>query len=146
MSRIFSRTVTCLVLGAASALVVASSAGADPGRAPGSFEVPLVCDNGSSYVVVLNGNGEFTVGHDTASNSIVVPTAFGPFHGVITDDAGNVVDEFTDPALTKGSSTKDRGTSTSCTFEFNETFTDPELGVLHFHGEGSVVVFVTPVG
>jgi hypothetical protein len=146
MSRIFSRTVTCLALGAASALVVASSASADPGRAPGSFEVSLVCDNGSTYELVLNGNGEFAVGHDTASNSIVVPTSFGPFHGVITDDAGNVVEEFTDPALTKGSSTKVRATSTSCTFEFAETFTDPELGVLHFQGEGSAVVFVTPVG
>ncbi|MEI8406370.1 MULTISPECIES: hypothetical protein [unclassified Kribbella] len=144
MLRFVVRLGAVLVLGAASVLGVGAIAGADPGGSPRSFEVLLVCDNGESYELILNGNGEFAVGHDSASDSIIVPTAFGPFHGVLTDAAGNVVDEFTDPAVAKGNSTKDRGTSTECTFEFDETFTDPVLGVLHFHGEGTATVFVTP--
>jgi hypothetical protein len=144
MIKTIVRLGVVLVFGAASALAAASTAGADPGGSPRSFQVALVCDNGVTYQLILNGNGEFAVGHDSASNSIVVPTAFGPFHGVLTDAEGNVVDEFTDPAATKGSSTKDRATSAACTFEIDDTFTDPELGVVHFHGEGSATVFVTP--
>ncbi len=145
MSKIIGRTVMAMALGAASVLAAAGSASADPTGAPNSFQVPLECDNGSSYTVVLNGNGEFTAAHDLASNSTLIPTAFGPFHGTLTDDAGNVVAEFTDPAVAKGSSTKDRATSVSCTFVIDDTFTDPELGLVHFHGEGSVEGFVTPV-
>ena len=144
MTRTIVRLAVVLAFGAGSALGVASSAGADPGGSPRSFQVPLVCDNGTTYQLILNGNGQFAPGHDSASNSIIVPTAFGPFHGVVTDADGNVLDEFTDPAVSKGNSTKDRGTSTECTFEIDDTFTDPELGVLHFHGEGSATVFVTP--
>jgi hypothetical protein len=144
MIRNIVRLGVVLAFGAGSALGVATVAGADPGGAPGSFQVPLVCDNGATYQLILNGNGEFAVGHDSASNSTIIPTAFGPFHGVVTDAAGNVVEEFTDPAIAKGNSTKDRGTSTDCTFELDDTFTDPDLGVLHFHGEGSATVFVTP--
>ena len=131
-------------LGAASVLGGVGTAVADPGRAPNSFEVPLVCDDGASYEVVVNGNGDFGVGHDTASNAMLIPTAFGPFHGVITDAEGNVLDEFTDPPLIKGNATKDRATSVSCTYVLDDTFTDPEFGELHFQGEGSVVGFSTP--
>lgn len=144
MIRTIVRLTVVLALGAGSALGVATIAGADPGGAPGSFRVPLVCDNGATYQLILNGNGAFAVGHDSASNSIIIPTAFGPFHGVVTDADGNVVDEFTDPAVAKGNSTKERGTSAECTFELDDTVTDPDLGVLHFHGEGSATVFVTP--
>jgi hypothetical protein len=125
-------------------LAVVGTAAADPVNAPAAFVVPLVCDDGASYEVVVNGNGEFGVGHDLASNTILIPTAFGPFRGVITDDEGNVLDEFTEPPSTKGNSTKGRQTSISCTFVIDDTFTDPEFGVLHFHGEGSVVGFTSP--
>ncbi|HYU83655.1 MAG TPA: hypothetical protein VEK80_02525 [Kribbellaceae bacterium] len=145
MFRLIGRTGTVLALGVASALTLAGTASADPLGSPRSFQIELVCDNGQTYQIVLNGNGEFAVGHDLASNSIVIPTAFGPFHGVLTDDEGNVVDEFTDPAVAKGSSTKQRATSTSCTFEVDDTFEIPGIGVVHFHGEGSAVGFVTPV-
>ncbi len=120
------------------------TATADPGNAPNSFEVPLVCDNGATYTVVVNGNGNFTAAHDVASNATFIPTAFGPFHGVVTDEGGTVIAEFTDPAIAKGNSTKTRKTSISCTYSFDETFTDPELGVLTFHGEGDVSGFTTP--
>ena len=63
---------------------------------------------------------------------------------MITDDEGNVLEEFTDPPSPKGNSTKSRQTSISCTFFFDDSFTDPEFGVLHFHGESSVVGFSPP--
>lgn len=131
-------------LAAAATLVAVGSAAADPVNSPGSFELPLACDDGSSFTAVVTGNGEFTPGHDTASNANLVPTGFGEFNIVITDDEGNVLEEFTEPAVSKGNSTKDRRTSVTCTFGGSESFTDPHLGVLHATFEGSVIGFVTP--
>lgn len=62
----------------------------------------------------------------------------------MTDAEGNVIDEFTEFGETKGSSEKARRTSVSCTFEFHDTFEDPELGLLTFDGAGSVSGFSTP--
>jgi hypothetical protein len=144
MIRRIGRVCAAAAVGTAWTLVVIGPAAADPVNAPNAFTVPLECDDGASHEVVVSGNAVFGVGHDLASNAIFVPTAFGPFHGVITDDDGNVLEEFTDPPSTKGSSTKSRETSISCTFVTDETFTDPEFGVLHLQGEGSVVGFSTP--
>jgi hypothetical protein len=94
--------------------------------------------------VSVNGNGAFTPGHDLASTTILVPTAFG-VHGVLTDADGNVIDEFVDPPMVKGSSSKQRATTTSCTFTITESFEDLDLGPLTFTGDGSVTGFVTPL-
>lgn len=112
---------------------------------PNGESLSVACDNGVTYEVVVNGNGDFTPAHDLASTSMLVPTWFGPFHGVVTDSEGTVVDEFTDPAQSKGASTRDRRTSTTCTFAIEETFDDPDLGTLTFTGSGTVAGFVTPV-
>lgn len=126
----------------ASSVVSAGAASADP---KGEV-IPLVCDNGMSYQITVNGNGEFTPGHDLASTGVMIATAFGEFHGTVTDSAGNVVDEITEPASTKGSSGDHlRATTTTCTFTVSNTFDDPELGTLTFAGEGTVTGFVTPV-
>ncbi|MEO6711919.1 MAG: hypothetical protein ABIM89_00650, partial [Mycobacteriales bacterium] len=138
------RSGLVLAITAAAMLGGTGTAAADPANSPRSMTIPIVCTDGHSYLIVVNGNGDFSPGHDVASNATLVPTAFGPFHGVVTDDAGNVIDEFTDPATSKGNSTRTRATSIACTFSFSATFTDPVLGVLHFNGEGSVVGFVTP--
>ena len=135
------KSITAAVaLGVAAALSIAAPAAADPK----GETIPLVCDNGVTYAVTVNGNGVFTPGHDADSKSLLVPTSFGEFHGVVTDSTGTVLDEFTDPAVSKGSSTKPRGTSISCTYTIVEQFEDPELGLLTFTGSGSVEGFVTP--
>jgi hypothetical protein len=126
----------------AAGLLVASPASADP-RGPNSFPVELDCDDGSSYSVVVGGRGTFGVAHDTASNTTLIPTMFGEFTGVVLQN-GVVIEEFTDPPMYKGSSTKPRRTSVTCTYEFHDQFEDPELGLLEFHGAGSVTGFVTP--
>jgi hypothetical protein len=124
----------------------AGAAYADPVNAPEGFVIPVVCDNGVTYQAVGNGNGNFTPAHDLNSTTMLIPTAFGPFHAVVTDLDGNVLAEFTDPAQVKGNSTQDRATSTSCTYTVEFTDFVPEFGqVVHFVGTGSVDGFVTPV-
>ena len=127
-------------LGLAAALSIAAPSSADPK----GETIPVTCDNGTTYWVAVNGNGAFTPGHDVNSTTMLIPTSFGEFHGVITDSTGAVIDEFTDPAMTKGNSTKQRGTSLSCTFTIVEQFDDPDLGTLTFTGSGSVEGFLTP--
>lgn len=114
-------------------------ASADPGGADESF--PLVCDNGVTYRVVVNGNGEFTPAHDVDSNSTLVPTAFGGFVGVVLDPNGTVVDTINEPGSTKGQSSKQRRTTTSCTFHVEET----DAAGFTFVADGSVTGFVTPL-
>jgi hypothetical protein len=139
------RTRSLLVvtgLAIATSLGTAGAASADPqGEA-----FPVRCDNGVTYQVTINGNGAFTPAHDAASNSILIPTALGEFHGTLTDSDGNLIDEFVDPPVTKGSSGNHaRATTTSCGFTITESFDDPELGSVTFTGEGSVSGFITPV-
>lgn len=126
----------------ASSFVSAGAASADPN----GQVVPLECDNGATYQVTVMGNGAFTPGHDLASTSVLVPTSFGELHGIVTDSSGNVIEDFVDPPMVKGSSgDQTRATTTSCTFTITDTFEDPDLGLLTFTGHGSVTAFVTPV-
>jgi hypothetical protein len=129
-------------LAVATSLVGAGAASADPKGE--SFA--LSCDNGVTYEVTVNGNGAFTPAHDLASTSILVPTAFGEVHGTLTDADGNVIEEFVDPPVAKGSSGNHaRATMAECTFTISDTFDDPDLGPLTFTAVGSVTGFVTPL-
>jgi hypothetical protein len=139
-----SRVGRCIVagagLGVAAALSIAASASADPKTEP----IQIACDNGTTYWAVANGHGVFTPAHDVDSTTILNATSFGEFHGVVSDSNGSVLDEFTDPAVAKGSSTKPRATSISCTYVIVAHFDDPDLGPLTFTGTGTVEGFVTP--
>jgi hypothetical protein len=113
---------------------------------PQGEEILIACDNGVTYHASINGNGPWSPAHDLASTQVLIPLALGEFHGTLTDQSGAVIDEFTDPATTKGSSgNHTRATTTSCSFTINSTFVDPKLGTLHFLGVGTVTAFVTPV-
>jgi hypothetical protein len=113
---------------------------------PHGQEILIACDNGVTYHASINGNGAWSPAHDLASTTILIPIVIGEFHGTLTDASGTVIDEFTDPATTKGSSgNQARATTTSCTFTIDDTFEDPDLGTVTFHGEGTVTGFVTPV-
>ena len=105
---------------------------------------PLVCDNGTTYSALINGNGVWRSAHDTASRTVLVPTSFGPQSWTLTDADGNVLDSGTDPALVKGAAEKPRGTATTCSFEITQTFTDPALGELTYAITGDVTAFTTP--
>src|SRR6266498_3610028 len=58
------------------ALALAQGALADPSNAENAQVIPASCDNGQSYEVVVNGNGEFTPGHVVGSTSMFIPEAF----------------------------------------------------------------------
>jgi hypothetical protein len=115
--------------------LVVGSAGADPQ----GEEIPLECDNGESYVVNANGNGEFTPGRVADGTAVFVPVGFGPFTFTVTDAQGNVVESGTEPASAKGQSAKGVKDAVTCTFTFGGT----EDGFT-FEGSGSVVARITP--
>ena len=104
--------------------------------------IPLECDNGNSYVVEVNGNGDFTPARDTESNSVFVPLAFGDFVSTVTFPDGTSITE-TEPGIAKGKGNagKKTGDTVTCTFSFEGT----EDGV-HFEGGGSVTGYITPGG
>lgn len=141
--RITTSIVSASFVLAAGALIAA------PAQADPKGEVfDVVCDNGNTYPIVVNGNGEFTPGLDTSSTTVLVPTSFSGFTFVVTNEAGEVVFFEEDPTTsTKGSSAKkQRATTTTCSFSASETFEDPELGegVLTGTFSGVVSGFVTP--
>jgi hypothetical protein len=110
--------------------------------APDNETIPLECDNGNSYVVVVNGNGEFTPARDTASNSVFVPLAFGDFVSTVTFPDGTSITE-TEPgaAKGKGNAGNKTGDTVTCTFSF-----EGEEDGVHFEGTGSVTGYITPGG
>lgn len=129
-------------LGVASTLWV-GTAGADPKG--DTFDIN--CDNGKTYSIVTNGNGEFTAAHDANSNASIVPVSFGPFTGTVTDADGNVVDSFTEPGSSKGQSAKGVKNPVTCSFSFTEVSdgTDPDFPAgFTFAGSGTAVVRITP--
>jgi hypothetical protein len=132
--------LAALVLGFSA--LVAAPAAADPGNAKNAEVIPLDCD-GTTYTVVVNGNGAWTPAHDTASSAMFIPVSFGPFTGIITAEDGTVVEEFTEPAETKGSG---KNADIDCSFTITNTFEDPSLGegTFTFTGTGTVSGFATP--
>lgn len=134
--------LSSLALGALSA-VVAGPAGADP---KSDETIPVECDNGQSYEVVVNGNGHFTPAHIVGDLGTFVPVAFGEFTGTVTSSTGEVLATFTEPAVAKGQSGKNRDLF-NCTYSFVEVSdgSDPEFPAGSvFTGGGSVTGFLTP--
>lgn len=119
------------------------AAGADP---EGETRV-LVCDNGQTYTVAVNGNGVFTPAFDTDSNAVLVPVLFGTFTGTLYDDEGNVVRTRTDPPIPKGQSFQNLKNAVTCSFTFEEVgdASHPDLPEGYkVVGSGTVVMRVTP--
>jgi hypothetical protein len=120
------------------------AAGADP---KGGVTI-LTCDDGSTYETVVAGNGNWTPAHDTNSNTILVPTWFGDFHGTLRDADGNVIEDFVEEGDSpKGQSATNKGDIVACTFSFTEVSdgSDPEFPEgFTFTGVGEVRGFATP--
>lgn len=130
-----SKLSTLLVTGGLVLGITAAPATADP---KGEI-IPVDCDNGQSYELAVNGNGEFTPAHDTASTSMLVPVSFSEFEFTVTDAQGNVVEQGTEPAIAKGQSARGKKNLITCEFTFSGT----EDG-LTFEGTGTVTGFLTP--
>lgn len=141
-NRLRSAGVLATAMGVA--LVAPGVAQADP-LPPGSETFELMC-GGETHEVVVSGRGLFTPAHDVDSNTVFVPTSFGETDVTVTiADGGEVIDEFTDPAMWKGQATRERRTSTSCTYTIVFEFYDEELDEdLLITASGSVEGFYTP--
>lgn len=133
MMRRLAVTAGCAL---AALICVAAPASADPK----GETFALTCE-GTTYIVVVGGNGLFTPAHDTGGNTNFVPVSFGEFTGTVTDENGDVVDTFTEPPATKGAG---KNADLDCSYTFTGTFEDPELGLLTFAGTGTVSGFATP--
>ncbi len=129
MRKVLASVVLLLV----ASIGMAGVAGADPKK--GEF-ITLNCDNGQTYDIVVNGNGQWTPAHDLNSNAILKPFAFGPFTGTVTDPQGNVVEQFTEPGESKRAARNQR--LVECGFSFSGT----EEGFT-FTGTGTVLVKIT---
>lgn len=142
-ARRIAAALTLLVASFGGLMALAQPASADPLNAKNSFVLEVACDNGHSYTVVSNGNGNFTPVHDLNSTATLIPVSFGDQTFTLTDPNGVVVDQETAPAAAKGSSASaaNRATETACTFSGSQT--DPGSGYT-FTIAGSVVGFVTP--
>lgn len=107
----------------------------------------LVCDNGQTYTVAVNGNGVFTPAFDTDSNAVLVPVAFGAFTGTLYDEEGNVVRTRSDPPILKGQSSRTLENAVTCSFTFEEVgdASHPDLPEGYkVVGSGTVIMRVTP--
>jgi hypothetical protein len=120
--------ILCLLVMASLSVSAASAA---PTNAPKVEILPLECDNGATYTIVVNGNGLFTPGHILDNDGrILIPVSF-TFVGI--DEAGNVL--FTDTVSKPGKMKGVSGDLITCTFEV----ADEGLMI-----DGTVTVFVTP--
>lgn len=102
MRSIVVRLARLLAIAVLAAAVVAGSAFAAPSNAPNAITATLDCGSAGTFDVVVNGRGEWGAGHLLDGNGVVVPLSFAEETAVVRDAEGNVVDQFTEPATTKG--------------------------------------------
>ncbi|HWC22231.1 MAG TPA: hypothetical protein VG502_08045 [Flexivirga sp.] len=122
--------------------LVATAAHADPANAPNSFPITLMCDDGSSYQVVSNGNGNWTPAHDLNGQTVLIPLAFGMQTFTVYDASGNIIDQESVPPSTKTAVNANKQATKSCTFSGSQTAPDGT----RFEINGSVIAFATPNG
>jgi hypothetical protein len=127
MRSIVRRLASLLAITAIAAVLTAGAASAAPSKAPNATVVTLDCGGAGTFDVVINGNGEWSPGHLLAGNGVVVPLAFGEQTGTVRDQEGNVVDQFTEPATTKGRARANGRARVTCTF--SATFEDEGLTI-----------------
>ena len=105
--------------------LLATGSGAANAAPPEREVIPLVCDNGQSYDVLVNGNGSFTPGRVVGETSVLVPVAFGDFTFRAELPNGEVIEDSFDEVDLKGQ-VADRNPRETVTCSFSQTFTLPE--------------------
>lgn len=141
------------VTSAATAIVLAGATAATAAPPDEREVIPLVCDNGQTYFVEVNGNGAFSPGRDVGSTRVLVPISFGPFEfGVDIPPLGDPETFVDETREVKGSGKAGAQRDIiSCTFTESELLTEetvledgsvvPAGTVLTF--SGTVTGFVT---
>lgn len=121
-----------LVAGAAAGV-----AAADPSNAPKSAPITIRCGS-ATYHAVVNGNGTWSPAHDSNSNSILIPVAFGAETEVFTDPSGTSTTTVS-PGTAKGSSAPNGGTPLNCSYHIALSFPGGSVVI-----DGTVTGFATP--
>lgn len=146
--RTSSRLLITIVTATGLAVPLATPAAADP---RGGETFMLECDDGSTYeVITAPGNGEWTPAFDAASNTVLIPIAFGDFTFTVTFDDGTS-ETFTEEGESRKGSVG-RSPRQVVTCDFSETVSaeeDPTIleefpGAESFTLGGTVQGFVTP--
>jgi len=102
MRSIVRRLGSALAIAALAAGLTGGAALAAPSNAPNAITATLDCGSAGTFDVVVNGRGEWGAGHLLAGNGVVIPLSFAEETATVRDAEGNVVDQFTEPATTKG--------------------------------------------
>ncbi len=123
-----------LAAGGLIAALAATPAGADPKKGD---TFGLECDNGQSYVIAVNGNGDFTPGHLFDSTAVIVPLSFN-VSGTVTDAGGTTSFNF---SKSKGQPTTSADDIVTCTFGGSGS---EDAGATTFTFSGTVTGFITP--
>jgi hypothetical protein len=133
------RNIAALAVTLALAGIAVAAAAADPSGAKNSAPVTIVCGN-TTYHAVANGNGAWTPAHDTNSNKVLIPVAFGPETDVFTP-IGGPPQTMISPARSKGSASPNGQPQIDCSYMVGP-ITVPGVGT--FSASGTVTGFVTP--
>lgn len=131
-----------ILASALAAALFAASSGPALAAPPERETIPLVCDNGESFDVLVNGGGSFTPGRIVGERRVLVPIEFGDFtfRAVLPD--GTVVEESSEDAdLKGGGNVAAHNPRETVTCTFTETFTLPEYDPEFDLPAGSVVTF-----
>lgn len=117
-----------------AAALMAGGVGPATAAPPEPEIIPLVCDNGASFDVVVNGNGSFTPGRVVGSTGVLIPIAFSDFgFRAVTPDGEVIEGTFPDEDLKGGGNVVRRNPRPTVTCTFSNTFTlpedDPEFGL-----------------
>ena len=130
--------LSALGLAAATVLTVSATTGAahaDPVK--NGFTVAVTCGT-DTFTAVVAGNGEFTPAHDLGSTSVLIPVSFGETTFTVIEN-GVVVDQETEPGVSKGSAAANPNATTTCSYTGSQT-----EGTTTFTISGTVTGFITP--
>lgn len=136
MRSIVRRLASLFAIAALALALAAGTAPAAPTGSPNATVVTLDCGGAGTFDVVINGNGEWSPGHLLDGNGVVVPLSFSEQTITVRDAEGNVVDEMTQPAASKGRARANGRERVTCTF--SATFEDDGLTIT---AAGSVTGF-----
>jgi hypothetical protein len=124
MRRTIRRFASLLAITAIAAALPAGTAAAAPVNAPNAQIVALDCGDAGTFDVVVNGSGAWSPGHLLDGQGVVIPVAFGEETVTVRDAEGTVVDEFTNPAMTKGNGKARARNRTPVECTYSLSFTD----------------------
>ncbi len=126
----------------------AGPASADPVEAKSAITFPMVCNNGQTYQVVINGHAAFIPAHVVGSNEVFVPVAYGSITSTAVPSGTPL---FSAPPRTKGESASSTNDLTTCSFDVVFPMTPAEVerfglpsGTTGIRNVGTVTGFITP--